>query len=121
MLADPGHKQHSGNPRKHLDLWFVHTKDEFTEVFSHQCEQVLTNAELNRSQAFRFQRDRRTYLATRMLVRNALSHYLPIAPKAWQFHVNMYGKPALHPDCGLQFNVSHSTEIAFCLIGTESE
>jgi 4'-phosphopantetheinyl transferase len=121
MLADRGHLQHSGDSRNHLDLWFSHTKDEFTEPLSHECEQVLTDAELDRSKAFRFQRDRRTYLAARMLIRNALSNYLPIAPNAWQFHVNKYGKPAIHPDCGLQFNISHSTEMVFCLIGMESK
>jgi len=38
---------------------------------------VLSNEENARLRAFRFERDRRQYLTTRLLVRNALSHAPP--------------------------------------------
>jgi 4'-phosphopantetheinyl transferase len=121
MLVGRGHKQHSGGSRELLDLWFTHTRNELTGASIYECEQTLSDAELTRSQAFRFEKDRCRYLATRLLVRNALSQYLPIPPQALQFRANRYGKPALDPDCGLRFNVSHSTDVVFCLIGKETE
>ena len=78
---------------------------------------VLSNEENARLRAFRFERDRRQYLTTRLLVRNALSHYHPNPPHAWRFQTNSYGKPALDPDCGLRFNLSNSPELVVCLIG----
>lgn len=121
MLDIGGPTQHAGDAREHLDLWYTQIVKELSTAFIAQCELVLSDAELSRSQAFRFEKDRCRYLATRLLVRNALSRYFPTTPKGWQFQANNYGKPALHPDCGLRFNVSHSTEMVFCLIGRDSE
>jgi 4'-phosphopantetheinyl transferase len=118
MLAQHGDERPSGES---LNLWFAYTKDVLAGNAGQDCLQLLTDEELTRSQAFRFERDRCTYLATRLLVRNALSHYHPIPPKAWQFRTNQYGKPAVHPESGLRFNLSHSTELVVCLIGRGSE
>ena len=44
---------------------------------------------------FKFERHQRESLATRALVRTALSRYRPIPPEAWQFTENAHGKPAI--------------------------
>ena len=59
---------------------------------------------------------RREYLATRTLLRSALSHFRPIPPAAWRFRKDSYGKPFIEPDCGLQFNLSNSDGLVVCLI-----
>ncbi len=54
-------------------------------------------------------------------MRTALSHYHPLAPEAWRFHTNPYGKPTVDPDCGLRFNLSNSPGLVVCLIAQGAE
>ena len=99
-----------------LHLWLASPDDLLTEELAQRCLALLSESERQRWQKFRFERHAREYLATRALVRTALSHFRPTAPEAWQFQANAYGKPALHPDCGLSFNLSNSLELVVCLI-----
>jgi 4'-phosphopantetheinyl transferase len=68
--------------------------------------------ELAQQRRFYFARDRCRYLVTRALVRSVLSRYLPIAPEAWRFSKNAYGRPAIaNPEAAgshLLFNLSHT-------------
>lgn len=72
---------------------------------------LLEVHELAQQRRFYLARDRCRYLVTRALVRSVLSRYLPIAPEAWRFSTNAYGRPAIaNPDAGarLIFNLSHT-------------
>ncbi len=64
---------------------------------------------------------RREFLATHALARIALSNHYPLAPQAWHFSFNSYGKPAAEPDCGLRFNLSNSPGLVVCLIASGVE
>jgi len=82
---------------------------------------VLSADERARWRSLRFGQNRREYLATRILVRTALSHYYPLAPEAWRFQLNPHGKPHADPDCGLRFNLSNSLDMVVCLIAKGDE
>ena len=104
-----------------LNLWYTRPGDLPAQTIAEDCERILSREELVRSKTFRFEQHRREYLATRLLVRNALSHYHPFPPHAWKFKTNSYGKPAIDPDCGLRFNLSNCAELVVCLIGKDAE
>jgi len=107
--------------KKPLHLWYAHPEDVLTEAVTQACARLLSEGERAEWQTFRFGRHRREYLTTRTLVRTALSHYHPLAPEAWRFQTNIYGKPTVDPDCGLRFNLSNSPGLVVCLIAQRVE
>ncbi|WP_348267830.1 4'-phosphopantetheinyl transferase superfamily protein [Edaphobacter paludis] len=106
--------------KKTLHLWYAHPQD-LTEAVTQACASLLSEDERAQWQTFRFDCHRREYLTTRALVRTALSHYHPLAPEAWRFQTNPYGKPSVNPDCGLRFNLSNSLGLVVCLIAQGAE
>lgn len=106
--------------KKPLHLWYAHPED-LTEAVTQACASLLSEDERAQWQTFRFDRHRREYLTTHALVRTALSHYHPLAPEAWRFQMNSWGKPTIDPDCGLRFNLSNSPGLAVCLIAQGAE
>jgi 4'-phosphopantetheinyl transferase len=104
-----------------LDLWCAYPEDASTEAVTERCAILLSEDERAHCERFRFDRHRREYLTTRALVRSALSYYRPLAPKAWHFESNTHGKPSIHPDCGLRFNLSNSPGLVVCLISQGAE
>jgi 4'-phosphopantetheinyl transferase len=96
-----------------LHLWCAYPEDLFNEE---ACAALLSEDERVRWQRFRFERHRREYLATHSLLRSALSHYVARPAAEWRFTANEFGKPAIEPACGLEFNVSNSVEMVVCLV-----
>jgi len=87
--------------------WGPAELDEFLEV--------LSPDERSRAMRFRFERDRKHYLAARGILRNILGAYLDRPPAVLQFAYSARGKPSLAADSessGLCFNLSHSQGIA---------
>jgi 4'-phosphopantetheinyl transferase len=115
MRTDVGGRGLTDMDKKPLHLWYAHPED-LTEAVTQACTPLLSEDERAQWQTFRFDRHRREYLTTRALVRTALSHYYPLAPEAWRFQTNPYGKPTVDPDCGLRFNLSNSPGLVVCLI-----
>lgn len=99
-----------------LQLWCAYPDDASTEDLTQACAPMLSEDEHARWQAFKFDRHAREYLTTRALVRTALSACHPIAPGAWRFDLNAYGKPAPGPECGLCFNLTNAPHLVACLI-----
>jgi 4'-phosphopantetheinyl transferase len=81
----------------------------------------LHPAELERYHRFVFDRHRVEFLATRALVRRALSCYRPIAPADWRFRTNAYGRPEIDPPCGLTFNLANHPTLTVCAIRSGRE
>jgi len=81
---------------------------------------LLSADERSRAERFRFDRDRRRYVAARSALRILLGHYGERDAAGIAFGYSTRGKPFLpstHSARELQFNVSHSGEIAlmaFC-------
>jgi len=107
--------------REILHLWCAYPDELLDEEAAKTCARLLSDDELTRWQRYKFDQNRREYLATHALVRTALSHYHGLAPEAWRFRSNDYGKPAVDPECGLRFNLSNSTGLVVCLIGEGAE
>ena len=102
---------------KKLHLWFARPDDLLDPGRAQACAALLTPEDQERWQRYKFEKNQRESLATRALVRIALSHQRrEVAPQSWRFKENEYGKPFLDPDCGLHFNLSNSVGLVVCLI-----
>jgi 4'-phosphopantetheinyl transferase len=107
--------------RKPLHLWFAYPDDLLEAGVAEACSALLSEEERERVARFRFERYRRESLATRALMRTALSSYRPVAPQDWRFTLNAHGKPDPEPECGLRFNLSNSVKLVVCLVGEGAE
>jgi 4'-phosphopantetheinyl transferase len=104
-----------------LHLWCAYPDDLLNEGAAEACLALLSEDERARVSRFRFERHRRESLATRALMRTALSCYRPLPARAWQFKLNEHGKPAVEPECGLRFNLSNSLGLVVCLVAEGAE
>jgi 4'-phosphopantetheinyl transferase len=81
---------------------------------------LLPDDELQRAQRFVFEADRVRFIKARALVRTMLSEYVPLAPRAWRFRIEAYGRPevaelpARAP--ALRFNLSHTKGLVACAV-----
>jgi len=73
--------------------------------------QVLSAAEQERAARFRFETDRRRFIAARARLRELLAVRLGSSPAAVRLVYGTDGKPEL-ADHALQFNLSHSGDVA---------
>jgi 4'-phosphopantetheinyl transferase len=95
-----------------IHLWMTDLALIADEALPARYLTLLTPDEKQRHAQFRFDADRLRYLATRALVRTVLSRYIPIAPEAWRFTEDTYGRPSILNAPGraaqLNFSLSHS-------------
>lgn len=101
-----------------LRLWCASPQVVATEAQANTCRALLSTDERDRMDRLRFNRNRQEYLAAHALLRIALSYKRSEPADSWEFKQNAYGKPALNPDCGLTFNLSHCSRLAVCLVAT---
>ena len=76
---------------------------------------VLSSTERERAARFKFDKHRRPFVVAHAALRSILSQYLNTAPVDLPFVSGINGKPSLAPELsgsGLQFNLSHSHEMA---------
>jgi 4'-phosphopantetheinyl transferase len=95
-----------------IHLWLAYT-DEIIDAHTLSEHRLLLSKEEQQKQTrFHFERDRRRYLVTRAMQRTVLSKYVDIAPSAWRFTVNDYGRPSIAAEHvgarGIEFNLSHT-------------
>lgn len=107
--------------RRMLSLWFAYPDDLCSQQATDTSTVLLSEDERTRWQSFRFDRDRRQYLTTRVLVRTALSQRLQSTPQSLHFSSNPWGKPVIHPDNGIRFNASNCPALVACLIANTTE
>jgi 4'-phosphopantetheinyl transferase len=77
--------------------------------------ETLHPDEIARAGRFRFERDRRSYVAARGLIRTILGLYVNVPPAHVAFAYGPHGKPGLIPAnsaSDVSFNLSHSNELA---------
>ena len=87
-------------------------------------ESILSPQEQNRVSQFKFEKDRSRSIVSHAALRSILCDYLNIAPQDLQFSTGANGKPALTKvpgQCWLQFNLSHSGDIALIAITRRRE
>ncbi len=77
---------------------------------------TLEVGELERAGRFRFERLQRHFVVSRGFLRHVLGRYLEAKPSELRFTYNDYGKPSLAGEGSLQFNMSHSHEMALVAV-----
>lgn len=85
--------------------------------------QVLAADERDRSQQFRFEADKRRFIVARGSLRRLLGRCLQQPPESLCFEYGPWGKPSLKANFGAnfaigswEFNLSHSQDLAVCII-----
>lgn len=83
----------------------------------------LSSVELEQAARFVFDRDRRRYLTTRVMLRDLLSRYESGRPDEWRFTKNDFGKPSLENAAELQlyFNISHTSTSVTCALARQPD
>ncbi len=89
-------------------LWRFRATGPAGEIF-------LSAEERKRAQRLRSAEKSRAFVVARTRLRQILSRYLAIDPRAIAFHFNDYGKPFLADD-PLTFNLSHSADWGLCAV-----
>lgn len=84
----------------------------------------LSDDEKLKAQRFRFERDRTHFIVARGTLRHMLGIQFARSPQSVQFCYGEYGKPSIIPTassadspCDFHFNLSHSGELALCVLG----
>ncbi|MCY7393034.1 MAG: 4'-phosphopantetheinyl transferase superfamily protein [Leptolyngbyaceae cyanobacterium CAN_BIN12] len=104
-------------PKQSIHIWSIRL--DVADSNLHQFAQTLSPDEQQRSERFRFERDRHRYIVGRGTLRAILGRYLNINPLDLQFSYSTKGKPALIAPAGssnLDFNLSHSQNLMLCAI-----
>lgn len=73
---------------------------------------LLSEDEINRANRYHFPAHKRRFLVARGCLREILGSYLAINPEKVEFIYSERGKPSINSQ--LQFNLSHSEEMAVC-------
>lgn len=82
---------------------------------------VLAPAELDRAGRFLQERDRLRFLRRRTAVRCLAASYLGLPPDLLQWEILPRGKPRIAGRHNLQFNTSHSADMALCAFALDDE
>lgn len=85
---------------------------ELDECFQSSFLKFLSPDEKKRASRFRFARDNRNFIVARGILRSLIGKYLKINPAEISFHYSEFGKPCIADNHSLQFNISHSQNIA---------
>ena len=80
---------------------------------------LLNLEEKARATRYHFEKHQRRFTIARAMMRLILARYTDEAPEALTFEMNAYGKPALTKTPQLQFNLSHSGDLALLAIGKD--
>lgn len=103
-----------------MHLWRALLTDFVT--IEHILHQLLHADELYRAQRFRFPLHRQRFIISRALLRKTLSLYTGTPPESINFTYGPHGKPYLDTNpLRLQFNVSHSHDMAIFALTVNKE
>lgn len=95
-----------------IDIW----QYSLETLYPH-AEALLSVEELQRAKRFHFARHQRRFTMARAGMRLILARYLKEPAKELKFLTNEYGKPYLNHAIPIQFNLSHSQDLAILAIG----
>ena len=97
-----------------LHIWKI-PLDNCTDISG--CYEILNNEEKNKAESLETFNKHIKYIICRSSIKKILGYYLNIDPRNIIFEYNNYGKPALCNTCvNINFNVSHSSDLALCAI-----
>ncbi len=102
-----------------VHLWYVLTAGLDDPSLLARYHELLDESEWVRHQRFLVERPRLEFLVARALARTTLSRYAAIAPDAWRFRTNAWGRPEIAAPEGappLRFNLSHTDGLIACVV-----
>ena len=105
-------------PESEAHIWYFNSND-FDELDRYL--QLLSQDELERVNRFKFEKDRKTYILARGLLRILSERYLNIDASELCFVYNEFGKPSYDLQTLVRFNVSHSGELIVLAFVTKGE
>ncbi len=110
-------------PEDEVHLWYLLPDATDDPALTAAYEAFLAPDERVRRDRYRFEHSRREYLLTRALARATLSRYAPVAPEAWRFRQNQYGRPEIDlPEHGaIRFNLSNTRGLIACVVAHDRE
>jgi 4'-phosphopantetheinyl transferase len=100
-----------------VHIWLVQTNDEGVSL--EDSEDLLSSVEQDQASKFKFEADRRRYVAAHAALRSIVSIYVNSPARELQFASGPYGKPKLapiHDRKKIAFNLSHSHEVALIAV-----
>lgn len=95
-----------------IDLWQFSLTQEVINT-----EELLNPEERARANRFYFDRHKRRFSLARASMRIILARYLNIPPERLEFTFNNFGKPEVLNSAKLQFNISHTGDLALLAVG----
>jgi 4'-phosphopantetheinyl transferase len=95
-----------------IDLWQFSLESEVPNA-----KNILNAEEIARAQRFYFSPHQRRFSTARATLRIILGRYLNINPAYLEFTYNPQGKPKVINSAKLQFNLSHSADLALLAVG----
>lgn len=101
--------------RSQVDIWQF-SLARFPDNFSN----LLRVDEILRANRFHFERHRRRFIIARSLLRLLLARYLQVSPADIVFDYNAHGKPFIRDASSIEFNLSHSDDLALLAIGQQA-
>jgi 4'-phosphopantetheinyl transferase len=125
---------HSGNTRegglarlgsREVQVWGVWLSGSDASLAYYRS--ILSPEELQRAERFRFEHLRHSYTRSRGSLRLLLAHYLGLPPNEIQLICRPKGKPILRDSSQIDFNASHSGQMALyaftvgCELGIDVE
>jgi len=110
-------------PEDEVHLWYLLPDATDDPALTAAYEAFLAPEERVRRDRYRFEHSRREYLLTRALARATLSRYAPVAPAAWRFRQNQYGRPEidLPEHDAIRFNLSNTRGLIACVVAHDRE
>lgn len=95
-----------------VDIWQYPLHTEFSNAAD-----LLSEDELTRAKRYHFPHHQRRFTVARAMLRRILAGYLSTSPAELVFSYNKHGKPELVNASSLQFNLSHSGDLAILAVG----
>ena len=107
---------------RHAHLWWIRPDTLTDPAELARCRALLSDDERDKTDRFRFARDRHACLVTRVLVRATLSRYCDVPPARWRFRTTDHGRPEIaSPPSKIRFNLSHTKGLIVCLVSLDRE
>lgn len=107
-----------------VDVWCYFYDENRDDALAAAHAALMDRDEIVRWNRFRFEDDRRMFLATRALVRCTLSAYCEVHPADWQFTNGPHGKPGIKAPViatPLYFNLANTRGLAVCAVSAAHE
>ncbi|MEO5814768.1 MAG: 4'-phosphopantetheinyl transferase superfamily protein [Gemmatimonadaceae bacterium] len=100
-----------------MHVWRIRLEDEDEE----DLWSVLSHDERERARRFHFEVHRRGFVVAHAALRRILSGYLGEPAERLTFVTGEFGKPALESARGLEFNLSHSGDLALLAVSRSGD